>query len=84
MGRKSGIIRTFYFEKSIQIIIVREMSNKDFDRLMEIAQESIEESKAMTKKEAIATLNRAGIFTKRGQFTKPYKALKEFSEAKSK
>lgn len=56
------------------------MSNKDFDRLMEIAQESIEEAKTMTKKEAIATLNRAGIVTKKGVFTKNYKALKDYSK----
>ena len=56
------------------------MSNTDFDRLMEIAQESIEEAKTMTKKEAIATLNRAGIVTKKGVFTKNYKALKDYSK----
>ncbi len=56
------------------------MSNKDFDRLMDIAQKSIEEAKAMTKKEAIATLNRAGIVTKKGAFTKNYKVLKEYSK----
>ena len=58
------------------------MSNKDFDRLMEIAQKSIDEAKTMTKKEAIATLNRAGIVTKKGVFTKNYKVLKDFSKQK--
>lgn len=58
------------------------MNDKEFAKLMEIAQESIEEAKNMTKKEAIASLNRAGIVTKKGQFNRHYKALKEFSEGK--
>lgn len=58
------------------------MSDKDFAKLMEIAQESIEAAKTMTKKEAIATLNRAGILTKKGEFTKPYKELKAYSKRK--
>lgn len=58
------------------------MSQKEFDRLMMIAQESIEAAKAMSKKEAIATLNRAGIVTKKGEFTKNYKELKAYSKDK--
>lgn len=58
------------------------MSDKDFAKLMEIAKESIESSKTMTKKEAIASLNRAGILTKRGEFTKHYPALKAHSKRK--
>jgi hypothetical protein len=58
------------------------MSDKDYTKLMEIAQKSIEESKTMTKKEAIASLNRAGILTKKGEFTKNYPALKAHSKRK--
>lgn len=56
------------------------MSDKDFAKLMEIAQKSIEETRTMTKKDAIASLNRAGIVTKKGDFNRHYKKLKEFSE----
>jgi hypothetical protein len=58
------------------------MSDKDFEKLLEIAQENLEESKTMTKKEAIAALNRAGIVTKKGVFTKNYKDLRFYSETK--
>ncbi len=58
------------------------MSDKDFAKLMEIAQKSIEEAKTMSKKDAIATLNRAGIVTKKGEFTKNYKELKAYSKRK--
>lgn len=58
------------------------MSDKDFAKLMEIAKESIEAAKTMTKKEAIASLNRAGILTKKGEFTKNYPALKAHSKRK--
>ncbi|MBN7813430.1 hypothetical protein J0A68_20915 [Algoriphagus sp. H41] len=58
------------------------MSDKDFAKLMEIAKESIEAAKTMSKKEAIASLNRAGIVTKKGEFTKNYPALKAHSKRK--
>jgi hypothetical protein len=58
------------------------MSDKDFAKLMEIAKESIESAKTMSKKEAIASLNRAGIVTKKGEFNKHYKKLKDFSKEK--
>lgn len=58
------------------------MSDKDFAKLMEIAQKSIEEAKTMSKKDAIATLNRAGIVTKKGEFNRHYKELKDFSKGK--
>ncbi|MDR7130962.1 hypothetical protein J2X69_003321 [Algoriphagus sp. 4150] len=58
------------------------MSDKDFAKLMEIAKESVEAAKTMTKKEAIASLNRAGIVTKKGEFNRHYKVLKDFSKGK--
>jgi len=58
------------------------MSDKDFAKLMEIAKESIEAAKTMTKKEAIASLNRAGIVTKKGKFNRHYKKLNVFSKEK--
>ncbi|WP_439490798.1 hypothetical protein [Algoriphagus sp.] len=56
------------------------MSDKDFAKLMEIANERIEAVKTMTKKEAIATLNSAGILTKKGEYTRHYKELKAYSK----
>ena len=58
------------------------MSDKDFAKLMEIAKERGEAVKTMTRKEAIASLNRAGILTKKGEFTKNYKKLKAYSKGK--
>lgn len=58
------------------------MSDKDFAKLMEIANERLEAAKSMSKKEAIASLNRAGILTKKGEFTKHYPALKAFNKGK--
>jgi TnpA family transposase len=58
------------------------MSDKDFSKLMEIAKERREVVKTMTKKEAIASLNRAGILTKKGEFTKHYPALKAYTKGK--
>jgi hypothetical protein len=58
------------------------MSDRDFDKLMEIAKERIEAAKTMTKKEAIASLNRAGIVTKKGEYTRNYKGLKAYSKGK--
>jgi hypothetical protein len=58
------------------------MSDKDFQKLMEIADNQLEAVKSMNKKEAIATLNRAGILTKKGEFTRDYKGLKAYSKNK--
>ncbi|PZX49952.1 hypothetical protein LV84_04142 [Algoriphagus ratkowskyi] len=58
------------------------MSDKDFAKLMEIAKESIEAAKTMTKTEAIASLYRSGIVTKKGEFNRHYKKLKDFSKEK--
>jgi hypothetical protein len=49
---------------------------------MEIAKANKEAAKTMTKREAIDTLNRAGIMTKKGEFTRNYKELKAFSKRK--
>jgi len=53
------------------------MNDKDFKVLMDLADEAVERSKKMTKKEAILSLNRAGILTKSGKFTKPYAELEQ-------
>lgn len=58
------------------------MSDKDFAKLIEIAKESIQASKNMSKKEAIDSLNRAGILTKKGEFTKNYPALRAHAKKK--
>jgi hypothetical protein len=39
---------------------------------MDLADAKLEAVKKMTKKEAILSLNRAGILTKKGKFTKNY------------
>jgi hypothetical protein len=53
------------------------MSDKDIEVLMDLAKKTLEEAKTMTKKEAIASLNSAGILTKKGKFTKPYAILED-------
>lgn len=53
------------------------MSDKDIEKLMELADAKLEEIKKMSKKEAILSLNRAGILTKTGKFTKAYAELQE-------
>ena len=53
------------------------MSDKDFQILMDLADADLEKAKKMTKKEAILSLNRAGILTKKGRFTKNYAELEE-------
>lgn len=51
------------------------MSEKDFKRLMEIAQKNLEEES--TPDEALRSLIDAGILRPDGQFTEPYKHLSE-------
>jgi len=58
------------------------MSDKDFKALMELAARKLEEAKTMSKKEAIQSLNSAGILTKKGKFTKPYAELEKLVIAK--
>jgi hypothetical protein len=51
------------------------MSEKDYQRLMDIMAESLEKAKHYTKEEALAVLIRAGLLDKDGNFTEPYKHL---------
>lgn len=53
------------------------MSEKDVQYLMELAKNKLEAAKYMTKVGAIASLNEAGILTKKGKFTKNYRPLQE-------
>lgn len=53
------------------------MSDKDIAILIELAQTKLEEAKNMTKKEAILSLNDAGILTKTGKFMQAYAAIEE-------
>ncbi|WP_257667295.1 hypothetical protein [Parapedobacter tibetensis] len=53
------------------------MTDKDFKALMELAARKLEEAKTMSKKEAILSLNSAGILTKKGKFMKPYAELEK-------
>lgn len=56
------------------------MENKDIEKLLEIAKDLNERVKTMNRKEAIEYLNRAGIVTKKGDFTRHYKELKAYSK----
>lgn len=53
------------------------MTDKELNALMELAARKLEEAKGMSKKEAILSLNNAGILTKKGKFTKPYVELEK-------
>jgi hypothetical protein len=59
------------------------MKDEEIEKLKEIAKGLKERSKTMTKREAIEVLNRAGIVTKKGEFTSNYKGLKAFSKQES-
>ena len=53
------------------------MSDKDIEKLTELANARLERAKAMSKKEAILSLNQAGILTKKGKFKQAYVELEE-------
>lgn len=53
------------------------MSDKDLELLIELAKQKLEEARHMTKREAILSLNNAGILTKKGEFMGAYKPLEE-------
>lgn len=53
------------------------MNDKDYNALMDLLNRKLDESKNLTKKEAINALNKAGILTKQGKFTKPYEKLEQ-------
>ena len=58
------------------------MSDKDIEMLIGLAKQKLEEAKLMTKREAILSLNRAGILTKKGEFMGAYKPLEELVTSK--
>jgi hypothetical protein len=49
------------------------MSDKDIKRLIDLAKKKLNEKR--TKKEALDSLISAGILTKNGNYTKPYRSL---------
>jgi hypothetical protein len=49
------------------------MSEKDIKKLTDLAKKKLNETR--TKKEALDSLISAGILTKNGNYTKPYKSL---------
>jgi hypothetical protein len=51
------------------------MGDKDIQRLMELAENLIQQSKTWTKEEALASLVRAGILDEHGNHTPPYQEL---------
>lgn len=53
------------------------MSDEDIQQLIDLAKSKLEEARLMTKKEAILSLNDAGILTKKGGFKKAYGVLEE-------
>lgn len=53
------------------------MSDKDIEMLIDLAKLKLAEAERMSKKEAILSLNKAGILTKSGKFMKAYRDLEE-------
>lgn len=53
------------------------MSDEEIQQLIDLAKSKLEEARLMTKKEAILSLNDAGILTKKGGFKKAYGVLEE-------
>jgi hypothetical protein len=53
------------------------MSDKDIEKLINLAEKKLAEAQSMTKKQAILSLNKAGILTKKGDFMKAYRDLEE-------
>ena len=53
------------------------MSDKDIEMLINLAKIKLEEAEHMSKKEAILSLNKAGILTKKGKFMKAYSDLEQ-------
>ena len=53
------------------------MSDKDIAKLTELAKTRLTRARAMSKKEAILSLNEAGILTKKGKFMQAYVELEE-------
>ena len=51
------------------------MSEKDYQRLRDLAAELLEKARHMTKEEALADLIAVGHLDKDGNFTEPYKHL---------
>ncbi len=50
-----------------------EMSSKDVKRMIELAEKKLQ--KGVSQKEALESLQRAGILNKKGDFKAPYKHL---------
>lgn len=53
------------------------MSDKDIEMLIELAKVKLKEAEHMSKKDAILSLNKAGILTKKGKPMKVYSKLEE-------
>lgn len=59
------------------------MKQASIDKLIELSKEELEKSKTRTKEESLNTLVQAGIMTKKGKFTKPYKELSKIIKKKN-
>ena len=65
----------FEIEKGIGLFLWNKpnaMSDKDYQRLMDLIARQRERILAMTKEEALAYLQERGMLDKEGNFTKPY------------
>lgn len=51
------------------------MTDKDIQRLIDLAEDGLKRSASVTKEEALAFLVRAGILDENGEPTAPYKEL---------
>jgi hypothetical protein len=56
------------------------MGDKDIQRLMDLAESLLQESKTWTKEQAIASFVSAGIMDENGNLTPPYLELLEFDQ----
>jgi hypothetical protein len=56
------------------------MSDKDIEMLIDLAKLKLQEAGRMSRKEAILSLNKAGILTKKGKLMRVYSKLEEVED----
>jgi hypothetical protein len=54
------------------------MTDQDIQKLIDLAKKQLALSKKFTKEQALASLVSAGILTKKGNYTKPYRNIGRF------
>lgn len=56
------------------------MSDKEIQRLLDLAQTLLERARTFTKEEALESLIAIGILDEKGEYTKPFQELNQFEE----